>query len=86
MTKTQNATNTTARIIDVAAATTQTELFGPDDASATAAIGASLAVVAAAEQHLRETVQHQRRMGATWAELAVILGTSRQAVQQRFGA
>lgn len=85
MTKTQNP-QTTARIIDVAAATTQTELFGDQDATARAAILASMAVVAAAEQHLIETVQHQRRMGATWAELGEILGTSRQAAQQRFGA
>lgn len=81
-----NSENTTARIIDVAAATTQTEMFGEDDATAAAAVGASLLVVAAAEQHLRETVRHQRSMGASWQELGQILGTSRQAAQQRFGS
>lgn len=80
-----NTENTTARIIDVAAAATQTEMFGEMDATARAAISASLAVVAAAERHLVETVRHQRSMGATWQELADILGTSRQAAQQRFG-
>lgn len=83
MTKTEN---TTARIIDVAATATQTELFGDNDATAHAAICASMAVVAAAENHLVETVQHQRRMGATWQQIGDILGTSRQAAQQRYGA
>jgi len=81
MTNTENAA---ARIIDVAAAATQTELFGEDDATARAAISASMAVVAAAELHLVETVRHQRRMGATWQEVADILGTSRQAAHERF--
>lgn len=82
MTNMENTT--TSRIIDVAAAATQTELYGPDDATAAAAVGASLAVVAAAERHLRETVRHQRSMGSTWQEIGDALGTSRQAAQMRF--
>lgn len=79
-----NTENTTGHIIDGAAAATQTELFGDMDASANAAIRASVALVAAAEQHLIKTVREQRRMGATWQEVADILGTSRQAAHERF--
>ena len=81
MTNTENATD---QIIAVAAATIQTQLFGDMDATGRAEISASLAIIAAAERHLITTVKHQRSMGATWQELADILGTSRQAAQQRF--
>lgn len=83
MTNTENTA--AAQIIDVAAAATQTEMFGADDASARAAIRASMAVVQAAESHLVETVRHQRSMGATWQEIGDILGTSRQSAHERFG-
>jgi len=74
-----------SRAVGIAAAETQAGMFGADDATARAAIGASAAVLEAAEQHLAATVDHQRRMGATWQEVGDALGVSRQGAQRRFG-
>jgi hypothetical protein len=41
--------------------------------------------VAMAEVALRQRVAQARRKGHSWAAIAFMLGTSRQAAQQRFG-
>jgi hypothetical protein len=46
----------------------------------------SIARVRDAETELRFAVAEARGAGVTWAELAVELGITRQAAQQRFGA
>ncbi len=41
--------------------------------------------VADAERRLREAVQSARRGGRSWSRIAMVLGVSKQAAQQRFG-
>lgn len=76
---------TAARLIDNAITAEQTEQFGPDDASARAAISAAAKVRAMADQRLTDTINHQRNMGATWQEIGDALGTTRQSAHERFG-
>ena len=49
-------------------------------------VGAALAEVAAAERHLAEAVEAARANGRSWGLIAIVLGVSRQAARDRFGA
>ena len=40
--------------------------------------------LAAADQHLRDTVKEMTAKGTTWAEVGEALGTTRQAAWERF--
>jgi len=47
---------------------------------------AGLEDVRDAERGLREVVAEARLQGASWSELGAVLGVSRQAAHERFGA
>jgi hypothetical protein len=49
-------------------------------------IGAALDRVEAAEQELAKAVAAARKRGRSWGTIGMVLGISRQAAQQRFGA
>lgn len=48
-------------------------------------IGLALVEVGAAEQKLTEAVAEARRNGRSWAEIAMVLGVSKQAARERYG-
>jgi hypothetical protein len=49
------------------------------------AIGRSLDAYESAEASLYEAVEAARAAGESWAAIGVVLGTSKQAVQPKFG-
>ena len=49
-------------------------------------IGLALTDVANGEQELAKAVADARRRGRSWGEIALVLGVSKQAARQRFGA
>lgn len=55
------------------------------DASEAAQLRAVLDYAAAAHAMVARQVEHARSMGTTWQEIADVLGTTRQAAQQRYG-
>ena len=60
------------------------ELTG-GDASALAAVAEARKLAATAERALQAAVDRAREAGHSWADIGMILGTSRQAAFQRFG-
>jgi hypothetical protein len=58
----------------------------PDaDASRLRRIGAAVRAVAEGQMELADSVAAARQYGHTWTQIAAMLGTSRQAAQQRYG-
>ncbi|MBA2281176.1 MAG: sigma-70 family RNA polymerase sigma factor [Actinomycetota bacterium] len=62
------------------------EVTPAEDISDLAAIGAALAKVAAAEGEIEVAVAAARANGRSWPRIALVLGISKQAAQQRYGA
>lgn len=50
------------------------------------AIGDALRTVAVSDLHLVEQVAKARANGRTWTQIAAVLGVSKQAARERFGA
>lgn len=48
-------------------------------------IGAAVRCAAASQTELAEAVAAAREHGHTWTQIATMLGTSRQAAQERYG-
>ncbi len=57
-----------------------------EDISDLAAIGAALSKVAEAESDIAAAVEGARANGRSWPRIALVLGISKQAAQQRYGA
>lgn len=58
----------------------------PDaDATCLRRIGAAISAAAAMQAELAESVAAARDHGHTWTQIATMLGTSRQAAQERYG-
>ncbi|HVL83035.1 MAG TPA: hypothetical protein VM367_01890 [Pseudonocardia sp.] len=55
-----------------------------DDPADLRAIAYALAAVASADQAVAQAVNAARARGRTWGDIAMILGTSRQAAQKRY--
>ena len=55
------------------------------DASRLRRIGAAVSAVAADQAELAASVAAAREHGHTWTQIATMLGTSRQAAQERYG-
>ena len=55
------------------------------DASRLRRIGAAVSAVAADQAELAASVAAAREHGHTWTHIATMLGTSRQAAQERYG-
>lgn len=49
-------------------------------------IGLAVKDVAAAEKELADAVAAAREAGRSWGEIALVLGVSKQAARQRYGA
>lgn len=61
-------------------------IAAPDaDASRLRRIGEAVRAVANSQVQLADAVAEARRHGHTWPQIAAMLGTSRQAAQERFG-
>lgn len=61
-------------------------IASPDtDASRLRRIGDAVGAVAQSQAELADAVTEARAHGHTWAQIAAMLGTSRQAAQERFG-
>lgn len=56
------------------------------DATRLRRIGAAVRADAANQTELAEAVAAAREHGHTWAQIATMLGTSRQAARERYGA
>ncbi|MGH9110904.1 MAG: sigma-70 family RNA polymerase sigma factor [Acidimicrobiales bacterium] len=57
-----------------------------DDPADLRRIGLALGDVAAAERELADAVHNARDNGRNWSEIGLVLGVSKQAARQRFGA
>lgn len=57
-----------------------------EDISDLAAIGTALSKVAEAESDIEAAVATARANGRSWPRIALVLGISKQAAQQRYGA
>ncbi|NBQ43227.1 MAG: sigma-70 family RNA polymerase sigma factor [Mycobacteriaceae bacterium] len=55
------------------------------DASRLRRIGNAVRAVASSQNELASAVAAAREHGHTWSQIAAMLGTSRQAAQERFG-
>ncbi|MHB1599904.1 MAG: hypothetical protein ACYCXY_13685 [Acidimicrobiales bacterium] len=55
------------------------------DASRLRRIGAAVSATAAIQIELADAVTDAREHGHTWNQIAAVLGTSRQAAQERYG-
>jgi hypothetical protein len=55
------------------------------DASRLRRIGAAVRATAAIQVELADAVADAREHGHTWNQIAAVLGTSRQAAQERYG-
>lgn len=64
------------------------EAITPPDRDAThlRRIGAAVSQAAAGQVELADAVAAARDHGHTWTQIATMLGTSRQAAQERYGA
>lgn len=63
-----------------------TAIASPDaDASRLRRIGDAVRAVADSQVELADAVADARERGHTWAQIATMLGTSRQAAQERYG-
>jgi hypothetical protein len=63
-----------------------TAIASPDaDASHLRRIGAAVRAAANSQVELAEGVAAAREHGHTWTQIATMLGTSRQAAQERYG-
>jgi hypothetical protein len=61
-------------------------ITAPDsDATYLRHIGAAVRATAASQAELADAVAAARDHGHTWAQIATMLGTSRQAAQERYG-
>lgn len=61
-------------------------LSSPDaDASALRRISAAVRAEATSQAELADAVTAARKHGHTWSQIATMLGTSRQAAQERYG-
>lgn len=61
-------------------------IAAPDaDASRLRRIGNAVRAVAASQDELADSVSDARAHGHTWNQIAAMLGTSRQAAQERYG-
>ena len=61
-------------------------IASPDaDASRLRRIGDAVRAVASGQVELAEAVSEARVNGHTWTQIATMLGTSRQAAQERYG-
>ena len=61
-------------------------IAAPDaDASRLRRIGLAVSAVANSQVELAEAVADAREHSHTWTQIAAMLGTSRQAAQERFG-
>jgi DNA-directed RNA polymerase specialized sigma24 family protein len=61
------------------------ELDNPDtDATDLRRIGTALGAMAAAERELTEAVRLARTHGRSWADIAMVLGVSREAARKRY--
>lgn len=56
-----------------------------EDTSDLRAVAIAMGAVADAERDLRDAVRAARRSGRSWGRIAMVLGVSKQAAQQRFG-
>lgn len=56
------------------------------DATDLRRIGAALTATASAESELTEAVRLARANGRSWADIAIVLGVSREAARKRYGA
>lgn len=56
------------------------------DAAALRGIAAAVQAVAASERAVADAVAEARSAGHSWGPIALMLGTSRQAAQRRYGA
>ena len=62
-------------------------LASPDsDGTDLRAIGEALRAVAANDLNLSDQVANARAKGRTWTQIAAVLGVSKQAARERFGA
>jgi hypothetical protein len=83
----------TAEELAIAAASTQELLesisadeLHPEDIGDLRAIARALQMVADGEVQLARAVADARANGRSWARIALMLGTSRQAAAERFGS
>jgi hypothetical protein len=61
-------------------------IASPDaDASRLRRIGDAVRAVASSQVELADAVAEAREHGHTWTQIAAMLGTSRQAAQERYG-
>ena len=60
--------------------------FGDLDINTNARLFGYVTLIAAANQMIEHEVHRARSTGQTWQQLANVLGTTRQAVQQRYGS
>lgn len=82
----------TQRQLEQAAADAEAWLDSLDPASVASedtadlrAVAIAVGAVADAERDLRDAVHTARRSGRSWGRIAMVLGVSKQAAQQRFG-
>ena len=81
-----NTDDTVTEYLNLAAGEIQTAHYGDMDANPLNRVFSFLELANILEDELRREVKHARDMGETWAAIGEILGTSRQAAQQRFGS
>lgn len=82
----------TQRQLEQAAADAEAWLDSLDPSSVTSedtadlrAVAIAMGAVTDAEKALRVAVHAARRSGRSWGRIAMVLGVSKQAAQQRFG-
>jgi hypothetical protein len=80
MAKTVNKTNTEAWLDSIDVDSTKLR-----DGKHLRAIGHALDAYESAEADLHRAVDAARAAGESWSAIGVVLGTSKQAVQRRFG-
>jgi hypothetical protein len=78
-----DAEQTLARKIDAARELLDAAAMAPDAITAAQALRM---LAETAESALRQAVPLSRESGASWADLGAVLGCTRQAAQQRYGA
>jgi len=62
------------------------ELEAPDSTADLRRIAVNLGQLADAENELRDAVVAARANGRSWGRISLVLGVSKQAARQRFGA
>lgn len=56
------------------------------DANAVALLRAAVLERSEAERHLLDAVRHARKLGMSWAAIGTLVGTSGEAVRQRYAS